>query len=80
MVSIIFQNIQLNLNDAILWSEWCMRGKRAELKIIDDSFDNWCIEHEEEINEILQPFFKTSDEVKEFKNQFIYMSSKGEMK
>nr|DAR46345.1 MAG TPA: hypothetical protein [Caudoviricetes sp.] len=57
-----------------------MRGQRAELKIIDDSFDNWCIEHEEEINEILQPFFKTSDEVKEFKNQFIYMSSKGEMK
>lgn len=57
-----------------------MRGQRAELKIIDDSFDNWCIEHEEEINEILQPFFKTSDDVKEFKNQFIYMSSKGEMK
>ena len=59
-----------------------MRGKRAESKIIDDSFDNWCIEHEDEINKILQPFFKTSDsdEVKEFKNQFIYMSSKGEMK
>lgn len=53
-----------------------VRGKRTELKIIDDSFDNWCVEHEEEINEILQPFFKTSDEVKEFKNQFIYMSSK----
>ena len=56
-----------------------MRGKRAESKIIDDSFNNWYIEHEEEINEILQPFIKTSDEVKEFKNQFIYMSSKGEM-
>ena len=27
-----------------------VRGKRADLKIIDDSFDNWCIEHEEEIN------------------------------
>ena len=57
-----------------------MRCKRAESKIIDDSFNNWYIEHEEEINEILQPFFKPSDEVKEFKNQFIYMSSKGEMK
>ena len=51
MVSIIFQSIQLSLNDVMLWSEWCMRGKRAELKIIDDSFDNWCIEHEEEINQ-----------------------------
>ena len=30
-----------------------VRGKRTELKIIDDSFDNWCVEHEEEINEIL---------------------------
>ncbi len=50
-----------------------VRGKRAESKIIDDSFNNWYIEHEEEINEILQPFIKTSDEVKEFKNQlFIY--------
>lgn len=57
-----------------------IRGKRTESKIIDDSFNNWGIEHEEEINEILQPFIKTSDEVKEFKNQFIYMSSKGEMK
>ena len=54
-----------------------MRGKRAKSKIIDDSFDNWCIEHEKEINEILQPFIKTSDEVKELKNQFIYISSKG---
>lgn len=54
-----------------------MRGKRAKSKIIDDSFDNWYIEHEEEINEILQPFIKTSDEVKELKNQFIYISSKG---
>lgn len=35
-----------------------VRGKRTELKIIDDSFDNWCVEHEEEINEILQPFLK----------------------
>ena len=35
-----------------------MGGKRAESKIIYDSFDNWCIEHEEEINEILQPFIK----------------------
>lgn len=34
-----------------------MRGKRAGSKIIDDSFNNWHIEHEEEINEILQPFF-----------------------
>lgn len=58
-----------------------MRGKRAELKIIDDSFDNWCIEHEEEeINEILQPFLKTSVETKEIKDQFIYTSSKGEIK
>lgn len=57
-----------------------MRGKRAESKIIDDSFNNWYIEHEEEINEILQPFIKIPGEVKEFKNQFIYMSSKGEMK
>lgn len=54
-----------------------VRGKRVELKIIDDSFDNWYIELEEEINEILQPFIKTSDEVKELKNQFIYISSKG---
>lgn len=57
-----------------------MRGKRAESKIIDDSFDNWHIEYEEEINEILQSFIKTSDEVKELKNQFIYISSKGKMK
>ena len=57
-----------------------MRGKRAKSKIIDDSFDNWYIEHEEEINEILQPFIKTSDEVKKLKNQFIYISSKGKMK
>lgn len=35
-----------------------MRGKRAESKIIDDSFNNWYIEHEEEINEILQSFIK----------------------
>lgn len=54
-----------------------VRGKRAESKIIDDLFNNWYIEHEEEINEILQPFIKTSDEVKKLKNQFIYISSKG---
>ena len=40
-----------------------IRGKRVESKIIDDSFNNWYIEHEEEINEILQPFIKISDEV-----------------
>lgn len=56
------------------------RGKRTELKIIDDSFDNWCVEHEEEINEILQPFLKHLMRSKNLKNQFIYMSSKGEMK
>lgn len=57
-----------------------MRGKLAELKIIDDSFDDWCIEHEEEINEILQSFIKIPDESKnrEIKNQFIYVSSKKE--
>lgn len=53
-----------------------VRGKRAELKIIDDSFDNWYIEHEEEINEILQPFIKIPGETREIeKNQFIYTSS-----
>ena len=57
-----------------------MRGKRAGSKIIDDSFNNWYIEHEEEINEILQPFIKIPDETREIENQFIYMSSKGEMK
>lgn len=50
-----------------------MRGKRAELKIIDDLFDNWCIEHEEEINEILQSFIKISSKTREIKNQSIYM-------
>lgn len=55
-----------------------MRGKRAELKIIDDSFDNWCIEHKEEINEILQPFFKIPGETRDIKNQFIYVLSKKE--
>ena len=54
-----------------------MRGKRAESKIIDDSFDNWCIEHEEEINEILQSFIKIPGEIREIENQSIYMSSKG---
>lgn len=52
-----------------------VRGKRAELKIIDDSFDNWYIEHEEEINEILQPFIKIPGETREIENQFIYTSS-----
>ena len=56
-----------------------MRGKRSELKIIDDSFDNWCIEHEEEINEILQSFIKIPGETREMKNQFIYVSSKKEL-
>lgn len=54
------------------------RGKRAELKIIDDLFDNWCIEHEEEINEILQSFIKVSGETRESENQFVYASSKGD--
>lgn len=80
MVSIIFQSIQLSLNDVILKSDWRMRGKRAESKIIDDSFNNWYIEHEEEINEILQSFIKIPNKTREIKNQFIYMSSKGEMK
>lgn len=53
-----------------------MRGKRAELKIIDDSFDDWCMEHEEEINEILHSFIKIPGETREIENQAIYMSSK----
>lgn len=56
-----------------------MRGKRSELKIIDDSFDNWCIEHEEEINEILQPFIKIPSKTREIKNKSIYVSSKKEL-
>ena len=56
-----------------------VRGKRAESKIIDDSFDNWYIEHEEEINEILQSFIKIPGETREIKNQFIYVSSKKEL-
>ena len=56
-----------------------MRGKRAESKIIDDSFDNWHIEYEEEINEILQSFIKIPDETREIENQSIYMSSKGDI-
>ena len=56
-----------------------MRGKRADLKIIDDSFYNWYIEHEEEINEILQPFIKIPSKTKEIKNQSIYVSSKGDI-
>ena len=74
MVSIIFQSIQLSLNDVILRSDWRMRGKRAGSKIIDDSFNNWYIEHEEEINEILQLFIKISGETREIENQFIYTS------
>ena len=50
-----------------------MGGKRAESKIIYNSFDNWCIEHEEEINEILQPFIKIPGETRENKNKSIYM-------
>lgn len=57
-----------------------MRGKRSELKIVDYSFDDWCVEHKEEINEILQPFIKIPSNPREIKNQSIYMSSKGEMK
>lgn len=52
-----------------------MRGKRAELKIIDDSFDNWCIEHEEGINKILQSFINIPSEIREIENKSIYMSS-----
>lgn len=52
-----------------------MRGKRAELKIIDDSFDNWYIEHEEEINEVLKPFMKISKNVEIDKHLIIYESS-----
>lgn len=55
-----------------------MRGKRAGSKIIDDSFNNLYIEHEEEINEILQPFIKIPGETREIENQFIYVSSKKE--
>lgn len=57
-----------------------MRDKRAESKIIDDSFNNWYIEHEEEINEILQSFIKIPGETREIKNQAIYTSSKGDIK
>ena len=56
-----------------------MGGKRAESKIIYDSFDNWCIEHEEEINEILQPFIKMPSKTREIKNPYIYVSSKKEL-
>ena len=52
-----------------------VRGKRADLKIIDDSCDNLYIGHEEEINEILQPFIKIPGETREIKNKSIYMSS-----
>ena len=55
-----------------------MGGKRAESKIIYDSFNNWYIGHEEKINEILQSFIKIPGETREIKNQFIYVSSKKE--
>lgn len=55
-----------------------MRGKRTESKIIDDSFNNWGIEHEEEINEILQPFIKMPSKTREIETQSIYVSSKKE--
>lgn len=56
-----------------------MRGKRTKSKIIDDSFDNWCIEHEEEINKILQPFIKMPSKTREIKNPSIYVSLKKEL-
>lgn len=56
-----------------------MRGKRAKSKIIDDSFNNWYIEHEEEINKILQSFINIPCETREIENQFIYTSSKGDI-
>lgn len=70
----------LNILLKTYWKGVFMRSKRAELKIIDDSFDNWCIGHEEEINEILQSFIKISSETREIENQFIYVSSKGDIK
>ena len=51
-----------------------MRGKRAALKLYDDSFDNWCMEHEEEVNEILQSFIKVSKNVETDKYPIIYVS------
>ena len=74
-----YQIIQLSLNNVLLNNGGCMRGKRSELKFVDDSFDNWCIEYEEEINEILQPFIKIPGETREIENQFIYTSSKGDI-
>lgn len=55
-----------------------MRGKRLELQIVDYSFDDWYIEHEEEINKILQPFIKIPSKTREIKNPSIYVSSKKE--
>ena len=74
-----YQIIQLSLNNVLLNNGGCMRGKRSELKFVDDSFDNWCIEHEEEINEILQPFIKMPSKTREIKNPSIYVSSKKEL-
>lgn len=74
-----YQIIQLSLNNVLLNSGGCMRGKRSELKFVDDSFDNWCIEHEEEINEILQPFIKMPSKTREIKNPSVYVSSKKEL-
>lgn len=51
-----------------------MRGKRATLKLYDDSFDNWCVEHKEEVNEILQSFMKVSKNVEVDKHPIIYVS------
>lgn len=52
-----------------------MRGKRSTLKLFDDSFDNWYIEHQEEIDEVLKPFMKTSKNIEVDKHHIIYESS-----
>ena len=52
-----------------------MRGKRSTLKLFDDSFDNWYIEHQEEIDEVLKPFMKTSKNIEVDKHPIIYESS-----
>lgn len=52
-----------------------MRGKRLTLKLFDDSFDNWYIEHKEEIDEVLKQFIKTSKNVEVDKHLIIYESS-----
>lgn len=55
-----------------------MREQRSTLKLFDDSFDNWCIEHKEEIDEALKPFMKTSKNVEVDKHLIIYTSSSKE--